>query len=287
MGRITFGVKVAPMHVTYDELLRVWRDADQAPELEHAWVFDHFYPIAGNEEGPCLEGWTVLTALATQTQRLRVGSMVMGNTYRHPAVLANMAATLDIIANGRLEFGLGAGWHEAEHAAYGIPFGTAAERINRMDETCQVCIKLWTEHRANFAGKYYQLTNALCEPKPVQKPHPPIVIGGSGEKLTLRTVARYADIWNCNSSGLDQFKHKSQVLDEHCAREGRDPAAITRSIQMFANVEAPEQAREDVKGYLEAGVTHVIFYLRPPLAKNAVARVVRDIVRPLRDELGI
>ena len=143
--------------------------------------------------------------------------MVTGNTYRHPAVLANMATTVDIISNGRLDFGIGAGWNELEHESYGIPMYTTGERIRRMGEACEVARLLWTEDRANFDGKYYQLKDAMSNPKPVQKPYPPITIGGGGEQLTLRIVAEYADIWNFTGGPIETFKHKSAVLDSHCA----------------------------------------------------------------------
>jgi alkanesulfonate monooxygenase SsuD/methylene tetrahydromethanopterin reductase-like flavin-dependent oxidoreductase (luciferase family) len=168
-----FGIKTAPQHTTYEALLSVWREADALPLFEHAWVFDHFMPLGSAPEGPCLEGWTLLAALAAQTHRLRLGVMVTGNTYRHPAVLANMAATVDHIAQGRLEFGIGAGWYEREHCAYGIPLYSPAERIERLEEACQVIQRLWTQTVVTFEGRYDQLREARCEPKPVQKPHPP------------------------------------------------------------------------------------------------------------------
>jgi len=191
---LRFGIKTAPQNTTYEDMLRVWLEADTIPIIEHAWVFDHFIPLGPDPTGQCLEGWTLLAALAARTQRLRVGVMVTGNTYRHPAVLANMAATIDNISRGRLDFGIGAGWNELEHEMYNIPLYAPGERIHRLGEACEVVKRLWTETPANFDGKYYQLKNAYYKPKPVQKPYPPIVISGGGEKLTLRVVAQYADI---------------------------------------------------------------------------------------------
>jgi alkanesulfonate monooxygenase SsuD/methylene tetrahydromethanopterin reductase-like flavin-dependent oxidoreductase (luciferase family) len=188
---LSFGIKTAPQNISYDDIVQIWNEADAIPIIEHAWVFDHFFPIGANDpSGPCLEGWTLLAALAAQTQRLRLGVMVTGNTYRNPAVLANMGATVDIISQGRLDFGIGAAWNEMEHTAYDIPFYTTAERIKRLDEACTLIRRLWTEPQVDFAGQYYTLRGAYCNPKPIQQPTPPFVIGGSGEKLTLRVVVR-------------------------------------------------------------------------------------------------
>ena len=170
-------------------MLAVWQAADDMPIFESGWTFDHFYPIFSDHTGPCLEGWVTTTALAQATKRLRVGVLVTGNVYRHPAVLANMAASLDVISDGRLELGLGAGWNQQECDAYGIELPPLRERFDRFDEAVEVIVKLLTETTANFAGKHYQLVDAYNEPKPVQKPHPPIVIGGGGEKRTLPLTA--------------------------------------------------------------------------------------------------
>ena len=150
--RLRFGIKTAPQHTTYDDILRVWEEADAIPIIEHAWVFDHFVPLGTNPAGPCLEGWTLLAALAARTDRLRVGVMVTGNTYRHPAVLANMGATVDALSHGRLDFGIGAGWHEQEHAMYGIPLYAPGERIRRLGEACEVIKRLWTEPVTTYDG---------------------------------------------------------------------------------------------------------------------------------------
>ena len=284
MAKLSFGIKTMPQYTTYEDILRVWREADDIPSYEHAWVFDHFMPIGGMDPaGPCLEGWTLLAALAAQTERLRLGVMVTGNTYRHPAVLANMGATVDIIARGRLDFGIGAGWNELEHDAYGIPLYKAGERIARLAEACEVIKRMWTEDAPDFAGRYYQLKGARCEPQPVQKPYPPFVIGGSGEQKTLRVVAQYADIWN-HSGPLEEFRHKSQVLDTHCAAIGRDPASIIRSEQLIVNPLQLEQARETLRGFIASGATHLIIYLRAPFPEGIARRVAGEIIEPLRAE---
>ena len=200
--KLNFGIKTAPQSTTYESMKKVWLEAESIPSIEHAWLFDHFMPIHGDITGPCLEGWSVLSAFAALTSRLRLGLMVTGNTYRHPTILANIAATVDVISGGRLDFGIGAGWNEAEHSAYGIPLYTPGERIRRLGEACEIIKRMWTETAPTFEGRYYQIKDAYCEPKPVQKPTPPFVIGGSGEKLTLRIVAQYADIWNCVGDNL-------------------------------------------------------------------------------------
>lgn len=279
--RIRFGIKTAPQHTTYGEVLRVWQEADEQPLLEHAWLFDHFMPIVGDPAGPCLEGWSLLAALAASTRRLRVGLMVTGNTYRHPAVLANIAATVDIISNGRLDLGIGAGWNEREHGAYSIPLYPVGERIRRLGEACEVIRLLWMERAASFEGTYYRLTEAYCEPKPLQNPHPPIVIGGSGERLTLRVAARYADIWNYVTGPVEEFTRKNAVLDEHCRVVGRDPAVIERSVQLVMDPGDWPAGRELVRSFIAAGATHVILNLRPPYPDHIAARLVEEIVEPL------
>ncbi len=279
--RIRFGIKTAPQHTTYEDILRVWKEADEQPLLEHAWLFDHFMPIFSDPTGPCLEGWTLVSALAASTQRLRVGLMVTGNTYRHPAVLANMAATVDVISHGRLDFGLGAGWNELEHHAYGIPLYPVGERIRRLGEACEVIRRMWTEHAASFEGKYYQISEAYCEPKPVQKPYPPIVIGGSGERLTLRVAARYADIWNYVTGPVEEFTRKSAVLDQHCDAVGRDPAVIQRSVQLAMDPGDWPASRTLVRNFIAAGATHVILNLRPPYPERIARSLVTEVVEPL------
>lgn len=282
--KLRFGIKTAPQNTTYEAMQRVWLEADTVPSIEHAWLFDHFMPIFGDNTGPCLEGWSLLSAFAAQTKRMRVGLMVTGNTYRHPAVLANIGATVDIISNGRLDFGIGAGWNETEHSAYGIPLYSPGERIRRLGEACEVIKRMWTETAPDFDGQYYQLKQAYCEPKPIQKPYPPFVIGGSGEKLTLRVVAQYADIWNYVGGGVENFQQKNAILDNHCAAVGRDPKAIERSIQMMVNYNNPAETLKEIKPYIEAGVTHIILNLRDPYPEGIVHRIGAEIAEPLKAE---
>lgn len=284
---LRFGIKTAPQHTTYQDMLRVWQEADAINLIEHAWVFDHFYPIGETDHhGPCLEGWTLLAALAARTERLRVGVMVTGNTYRHPAVLAKMAATVDVISDGRLDFGIGAGWNEEESSAYGIPLYAPGERIAHLGEACEVIRRLWTERTVTFEGKYYQLRDAYCEPKPIQHPHPPIVIGGSGEQKTLRVVARYADIWNFVGGPVEMMEHKLTVLAEHCQAVGRTFADIVVSVQIMFNPSDPAATIAQARGYIQAGARHVIFTFRPPYPEQAAQQLTDSVLLPLHQEFA-
>jgi F420-dependent oxidoreductase-like protein len=194
------------------------------------WVMDHFHQIevVGRQEEPMLEGWTAISVLAGMTSKLRLGTMVTGNIYRYPSILAKIGATLDVLSKGRLILGIGAGWNEQESRAYGIAFPSTKERLERLDEAVQLIKKMWTEERASFQGKYYKLENALCNPKPVQKPHPLILIGGSGEKRLLRTVAKYGDACNLFGSPAT-VKRKLDILREHCQEMGRDYESILKT----------------------------------------------------------
>jgi len=281
---LSFGVKTAPQWTTYDNMLRIWREADAIPEIEHAWLFDHFMPITGDPTGPCLEGWSTLAAFAALTERLRVGLMVTGNTYRHPTVLANIGATVDIISRGRLDFGIGAGWNELEHRSYGIPLPTAADRIRALGEACEIIRRMWTEEAPSFEGRYYQTHEARCEPKPVQKPYPPFVLGGGGEKLTLRVVAQYANVWNMAGGPPEEFARKSAILDEHCAAVGRNPDEIARSVQPPVDYTDLAATRETVRRYIAVGATHLILNLRAPYPDGIVRRVTDEVVKPLLSE---
>lgn len=280
MSAVTWALKTEPPRATYRDLVRIWQEADEIPAFAQVWAFDHFVPLRADPSEPCLEGWTTLTALGVQTRRVRIGLMVAGNTYRHPAVFAKMAAALDVITDGRLEFGIGAGWHEPEHTMYGIPYPAVGDRIRALGEACHVIRALWTEELATFDGRYYTLRDARCEPKPVQRPHPPITIGGTGERLTLRVVARHADRWNFNGKSPDEFVRLNAVLDEHCAAVGRDPSTIQRSVQRHLTGDFPAEA-EALRPYLEAGAEHVVLNPRIELRPGVAERVLREIVEPL------
>jgi F420-dependent oxidoreductase-like protein len=233
----------------------VWVAADQLEIFESAWHWDHFYPLSGDMAGPNLEAWTTLAALADATSRIRLGCQVTGMIYRHPAVLANMAATTDVISDGRLELGIGAGWNEMETTAYGIELYPLKERFDRFDEGTQALIALLTEKVANFDGKYVKLTDAYCEPKAVQTPHPPITIGGKGPNRTLRAVARWAQQWNVIVPGPAEWTSLKEVLVQRCEEVGRDVNEITCSVNVRIESEAAlDDAVAQVAAYAEAGV---------------------------------
>src|SRR4051794_5012929 len=201
------------------------------------WFADHFMPDGDDDAGPILEAGTVVAALGAAVPRVRIGTLVYGNTYRHPAVVANMAATADQISGGRFVLGVGAGWQINEHQQYGITLPPTGERIDRFEEAVQITLGLLRQPRTTVEGKYYQVTNAACEPKPVQDPLP-LMIGAKGEKRMLRIVAKYADLWN--AWGVPSFiAHKSAVLDRFCAELGRDPRAIDRTAQALVSVGEP------------------------------------------------
>ena len=215
---------------------------------DSVWTWDHFVPLQGDARGPIYEAWELLAAWAALTTRVRMGTLVTGNTYRHPAVLANMVATLDHLSEGRAMLGLGAAWHEAEHAMYGIPFYTVPERLGRMNEAAKAIRMLLDQPVATMAGKYYQLTDAVCEPKPLQA-RLPLLIGGGGERRTLRTVARYADFWHGHGPP-DVFAHRLEVLRAHCADVGRDPGEITPLTTVRPNVILRDRTA-DVRAHLD------------------------------------
>ena len=276
-----FAFKTSPQNTTWADMLAVWQAADEIDVFESGWTFDHFYPIFSDPTGPCLEGWVTLTALAQATRRLRVGVMVTGVHYRHPAVLANMASALDIISGGRLELGIGAGWNEEESGAYGIELGSIRERFDRFEEACQVLTGLLSQESTTFHGRYYQLTDARNEPKGPQQPHPPICIGGSGEKRTLPLTARYADHWNFVCGTPAEFAHKRDVLAARCADIGRDPAEITLSahVRMEADLDCAK-AVEDALALGAEGLDLAIVYLptpHNPAVVEQLAQAIRDV----------
>src|SRR5712692_9903084 len=225
-----FGIFTSLTNTTWDDVLRLWRHSE-ATGWDAACVTDHFMPNTKERVGAVLECWTTLAALAPLVPRIRIGTIVVGNTYRHPAVVAKMAATVDVVSGGRLILGLGAAWQENEHAAYGIPFYTVGERLARLDEACRVIKALWTQPKAAFDGKFYSLSDAPLEPKAVQHPHPELMIGGGGERVTLGIVARHADHWNV-WGGPETLARKGRILDEHCRAARRDPKTLARSAVM-------------------------------------------------------
>jgi F420-dependent oxidoreductase-like protein len=291
---IRFGVQTAPQQISWAELRETWQEVETLG-FDTLWVNDHLLPSVGPSDAPNLEGWTMLGAMAALTTRVRIGVMVASNTFRHPAILAKMATTADHISGGRLILGLGTGYFVQEHQVYGIPLFTPSRRASQLDEALQVIRKLWTEEDASFIGTYYQLANAPFAPKPLQKPHPPIMIGGTGENLILPLVAKYADMWNAGGFGIEALARKIVILEAHCARIGRDgsniektyltplylrsnPSEVERLLRQVPQVQtlSIEQMRSmilagdvaavqrQVQAYLDVGITHLIIALRRP-----------------------
>jgi F420-dependent oxidoreductase-like protein len=243
-GPPRFGIHAGQQNTDYASYLALWQKAE-ALGLDWASVFDHFLPIYSDPEGPCFEGLTLLAALAAQTSRIRCGIVVTGVTYRHPAVLANIAVTLDHVSGGRFELGLGAAWYQLEHEQYGIAFPPFRERASMLREASLIVKRMWSEPRTTFEGEHFRIVDALCEPKPVQTPSIPLWIGGAGERVTLRVVAEVADGWNTFLIEEDGYRHKLDVLAEHCASFGRDPGDIRKSLVFGAILAETEIELED------------------------------------------
>lgn len=249
-----FGVSTSPQRCSWEWLLEVWQRCDDIELFECGWTFDHFYPLFGDSTDDCLEGWVTLTALLQGTQRIRGGVLVSGMLYRHPAVLANMACTLDIISNGRLELGVGAGWNEEECEAYGIALGSTDERFDRFEEGLDVLHLLLTRDRSSFSGEHYELRDAMNNPKAIQDPLP-ICVGGAGLRRTLPAAARFAHHWNYGSQSMsvDDFKRRYEVFVEACVEADRDPDDITIStlLRYDGDISATVRQAED---FAAAGV---------------------------------
>jgi F420-dependent oxidoreductase-like protein len=223
---LKFSQQVHPIDVHTD----VWRIADDAG-FDHIWPFDHLLALGPDPAAPIFDGWTALGAMAAITKRARMGLNVTGNLYRHPGLMAKIAVTVDHLSNGRLEFGIGTGWNEPEFTQFGLPFPSPGDRVTMLDESLRAMKLLWTEPRSTFKGRFYELNDAIAEPKPVQRPHPPIWIGSKGERM-LRLTARHADVWNSNARSFEESVSASRYLDEACLKIGRDPATLRRSINV-------------------------------------------------------
>ena len=287
MPHTSFGIATAPQQVDYSDLLRVWRDADTVPEIEHAWLFDHLMPIGGDRQGPIFEGWTLLSALAAQTSRLRLGLLVTSNRFRPPAVLAKIATTVDVVSGGRLDFGIGAGSRTSvpearrEYDAHGLPYLDFADSVDALAEVCTVIKRLWTETEPfDFDGRHVRLTGAFGNPKPVQRPRPPILIAGRTARV-LRVVAEHADVWNIAGVDIDDATARSALLDRYCTEIGRDPASITRSFHVRVSYEDPAATRDAVGAATDAGFTHVVLSLPAPYPEGVARWVADEIVTPL------
>ena len=308
---IRFGIQTSQQNVEWSSMLDLWKKAE-AWGYDSLWNFDHFYPIFVDPNGPCLEGWTTLAALGQATSRVRIGHLVNGNTYRNPCVLAKMAATLDHVTNGRLNLGIGAGWFELEHNAFGLDFKTVRGRLDALDEACRILKGMFTGEPFSLKGKHYTIDNARGLPVPVQKPHPPIMIGGSGEKILLRIVAEHADMWN-TSGDADRLGHLVDVIRRHGDAVGRDTRQIEKTVmmpmcygggserekfmtQLIAGMQqcTPDEARrrimmgskdeclETVARYGKAGVTHFIFMAFQPVFPDELQAFAEDVAPAAR-----
>src|SRR5438477_2299858 len=229
----------------YEAMTNVAKAAEELG-YDSIWLFDHFHTVPYPSQEVTFECWTSLAALARDTKRVRVGQIVTCNSYRNPALLAKMASTLDVLSHGRLNFGIGAGWYEHEYRAYGYPFPDGPERLRQLREALQVIHAMWEQEEATFEGQYYQVRGAMNQPKGVQKPHIPILIGGGGEKVTLKLVAQYGDA--CNVSGdLATLKHKFDVIKQHCEAVGRDYESIHRTSGTICAIgDTDEQAQAKI-----------------------------------------
>lgn len=270
----------AMIALTFAEIART---ADAAG-IDSLWVMDHFFqiPPMGEAEQPMLEAYSTLSYAAALTQRIKLGAMVTGNTYRYPGILVKTATTLDVLSEGRAYLGIGAGWFEREHDGLGIPFPSTSERFERLEETLQIAHQMWSGEVGPFQGKHYQLAETLCDPLPISQPHPPILIGGGGEKKTLRLVAKYADACNLfsgpDAESLATIRHKLDVLRGHCETEGRSYDAIEKTTLGFgvAREASPmamsvESALEMLNQLSEMGIDHALFGVRDAAGVELIA----------------
>lgn len=289
----------------YEATTRVAQTADELG-YDSVWLVDHFHTIPEPTQEVTFECWTTTAALARDTKRVRVGQMVSCNGYRNPALLAKMASTVDVLSHGRLNFGIGAGWYEHEYRAYGYDYPDAPERLRQLREAVQVIRAIWTQEEATFEGKYYQVRGAINQPKGVQKPHIPMLIGGGGEKVTLKLVAQYGDA--CNIFGdLSTIKHKFAVLKQHCEAIGRDYHSIHRTAgtdcvigdtdeQALAKVPAsmsarygkeaiksvligsPDTIRKRIAAYEAAGVQELLLLFPDAIQLDSLRRFAREFI---------
>ncbi|MFQ5666366.1 MAG: LLM class F420-dependent oxidoreductase [Candidatus Binatia bacterium] len=304
---IRFGIQTGQQSVEWSAMLDLWQKAD-AWGYDSLWNFDHFYPIFVDPEGPCFEGWTTLSALAQATTRARIGHMVNGNTYRHPCIVAKMAATLDHISGGRLNLGLGAGWFELEHRSFGIDFKTVRGRLEALDEACQIIRGMFTQPKTTVHGKHYTVTDAMCLPRPVQQPHPPLMIGGTGPKVLLKIVAKHADMWNASGSA-EKMQELIEVIKRHGETLGRETDQIEKTVMLplcykaapareeficnliaHVNQTTPDEARrqcmigdrqqclDTIERYRRAGVTHFIFMTFAPYFVEELQGFAEDVI---------
>jgi alkanesulfonate monooxygenase SsuD/methylene tetrahydromethanopterin reductase-like flavin-dependent oxidoreductase (luciferase family) len=261
MNPVRYGLKFSQQIHPMDVQLDVWRIADDAG-FDHVWGFDHLIALGSDPAASIFDGWTVLGAMAAITKRTRMGLNVTGNLYRHPGLMAKIAVTVDHISKGRLEFGIGAGWNEPEFTQFALPFPSAGDRVTMLDEALKAMKLLWSEPRSTYKGRFYELKDAIAEPKPVQRPHPPIWIGSKGERM-LRLTARHADVWHSNAGPFEESVALNKALDETCAKSGRDPASLRRSISM--RFTTPEETLQKARANIAAGFTELLVMIGPAM----------------------
>lgn len=270
-----FGIHTGPQNCAYEDLRRAWRMADDGG-FEWVSVWDHFYPALTDPTGSCFEGVSIMTALAAETKRVRVGCLVFCMAYRNPAVLANAAVTIDHVSGGRLELGLGCGWSQLEFEAYGIPFLPIKDRLDQLEEGVLVIRSLFRNEKTTFHGRHFRVTDAYCEPKPLQK-QPRIWIGGMGEKRLLRMVAKYADAWNTPFIGPDLYAHKNRVLSEWCEKEKRDPASVLRTVNLGLALSSDEAKARAKREGLEKQFGAFLTMLEPGMLIGTPQQVIDRI----------
>jgi F420-dependent oxidoreductase-like protein len=260
-----YAIKTPNHHTTWENMLEIWKEADQIELFESAWNWDHLYPLRSDPHGTSLDGWVTLSALARETSRIRIGSMVNGMHFRHPSLTAKMAITLDLISGGRSYLGLGAGWFEEEAEAHGIELGSMTERFDRFEEGLEVIVSLLSAEETEYTGDFYELKGALSEPKATQKPHPPIVIGGTGRKRTLRSVARWAQMWDALLVATEEWTELREVLDEHCQDVGRHSGDIDCSVHVrYTRDDDVSEVADQAAEHHANGVDVVVFTLGSP-----------------------
>ena len=279
MARAEIGVYIPQVSVTFEQLLARALLCEQLG-YDSFWVYDHLYApnLPGND---AFEGWTLATALLARTTRLRVGHLVLDNNFRHPALLAKMATTLDVISAGRLDFGIGSGSYEPEHGEAGFPWGPLAERSARLEEALEIITRMFASDRTTFDGQWYQVRDLPNLPQPVQQPRPPIHVGGIGERYTLPLVARFADVWNVPTYGLGVWREREAALDTACEAIGRDAATIRRSLEAVLVVTADEHALVEARARAERryagpgwGLAEGGFVGTPPAIVDRIAELM-------------
>lgn len=267
-----YGIKTPNHQTTWQNMLEIWREADSIDIFESMWNWDHLYPLRSDPHGTSLDGWVTLSALARETSRVRIGSMVNGMHFRHPSITAKMAVTLDHVSGGRSYLGLGAGWFEEESEAHGIDLGSMKERFDRFDEGLEVIVSLLTQEETTFSGDFFRLQGALSEPKATQQPHPPIVIGGTGRNRTLRAVARWAQMWDSLIVEPSEWTGLREVLEGHCQDVGRDSSEIDCSAHVrYSQGDDVSRVADEAARRFEAGIDVVIFTLGSPNDVSMVA----------------